>query len=98
MFNEPLEETNGSDVTIAFRSLDDVLSRSYAIDATALGRMNNRLQACINLLHLLGTDGGLNAQTRLLVTHLTSEIALLRSILRQSIEPIARPCALRAAQ
>lgn len=70
---------------------------NFLIDELAIGHMNNRLQACVNLLHLLGTDGSLSEQARLLVTHLTSEIALLRSILRRSIESASQSCAIGVA-
>ncbi|HET8666590.1 MAG TPA: hypothetical protein VFM10_01340 [Terriglobales bacterium] len=87
MFQEACEALN-SENTPVLGSMNKLLSRRYTVNEVAFGRMNNRLQACVNLLHLLGTEADLNEQARLLVTQLQSEIALLRSILRHSIEPM----------
>lgn len=61
----------------------EMLRESYVFDGQVVGAMNNRLQACVNLLHLLGTNAALDDQARMLITHLQSEVALLRNLLKR---------------
>jgi hypothetical protein len=96
MFQEAVGNINEVEGIFAPGCMSRLLQRKYVVDELAVGSLNNRLQACVNLLHLLARDRGLNEPARLLVTQLTSEIALLRSVLHHSIEPLSPDRAIAA--